>query len=37
MLNFVFVVVNVPEVVALRTILRQNSAKLATITMFCLQ
>lgn len=37
MLNFVFVVVNVPEMVALGTILRQNSIKLATLTMLCLQ
>lgn len=37
MLNFVFVVVNVPEMVALGTILRQNSVKLATINILCLQ
>ena len=37
MLDFVFVVVNVPEMVALGTILSQNSVKLATLTMLCLQ
>lgn len=37
MLNFVFVVVNVPEMVVLGTILRQHSVKLATVTMLCLQ
>lgn len=37
MLKFVFVLVNVPEMVALGTILRQYSVKLATLTMLCLQ
>lgn len=37
MLIFVVVVVNVPEIVALRKILRQNSIKLTTVIILCIK